>query len=210
VTEGQTQSTNTEAPTRGRPRSEKSRRAILAAASDLLLDDGLASISMDAVAERAGTSKATIYRWWRSKELLALDVLFSEWQPPEGERPDTGTLSGDLLALMAPWTQQLGEKPYGRVVAALVSRAQDDPRFAEEYRTRFVAPRREQARAIFERAAERREISQHTDVEAALDLLYGPFYHRLLHRHAPLDEGFAGTIVDYVVAALSRPVEQAG
>jgi AcrR family transcriptional regulator len=208
MTQGQTQSTTTAAPTRGRPRSEKSRRAILAAASDLLLDDGLASISMDAVAERAGTSKATIYRWWRSKELLALDVLFSEWQPPEGEWPDTGTLAGDLAALMRPWTRQLGEKPYGRVVAALISRAQDDPTFAEEYRNRFVSPRREQGRAILARAVERREISQHTDVEAALDLLYGPFYHRLLHRHAPLDEAFARTIVDYVVASLSRPVER--
>ncbi len=62
----------------GRPRSERARQAILRAAADLLLDEGTAQVSMDAVAERAGVSKATIYRWWPSKERLALDALL-EW-----------------------------------------------------------------------------------------------------------------------------------
>jgi AcrR family transcriptional regulator len=37
------------------------------------------AVSMDAVAERAGVSKATIYRWWPTKETLALDALYQEW-----------------------------------------------------------------------------------------------------------------------------------
>ena len=61
------------APKRGRPRSEKARHAILEAAAELLLSRGLGAVSMDAVAETAGVSKATIYRWWPSKEMLALD-----------------------------------------------------------------------------------------------------------------------------------------
>ena len=52
-----------EAPRRGRPRSERARLAILEAAAELLLVQGLSAVSMDAVAERAGVSKATIYRW---------------------------------------------------------------------------------------------------------------------------------------------------
>ena len=70
-----------DAPRRGRPRSETSRAAILAAARELLAEQDLSTISMDAVAVRAGASKATIYRWWPSKELLALDALFSDWAP---------------------------------------------------------------------------------------------------------------------------------
>jgi AcrR family transcriptional regulator len=50
-------------PRRGRPRSETAHRAILEAASELLLERGPGAVSMDAVAERAGVSKATIYRW---------------------------------------------------------------------------------------------------------------------------------------------------
>ncbi len=64
---------------RGRPRSEKARVAILEAGGQLLLADGLESVSMDAIAERAAVSKATIYRWWPTKETLALDILFHEW-----------------------------------------------------------------------------------------------------------------------------------
>jgi AcrR family transcriptional regulator len=189
---------------RGRPRSEKSRRAILGAASELLTERGLDAISMDAVAERAGASKATIYRWWSSKEVLALDALYAEWDTaPAGSR-DTGSLGGDLVALIRPWVRLLARRPFGRVIAMFVTKAQSDPEFAETYRARFVEPRRQRARDIFIRAIERQEISADTDIELALDLLYGPFYHRLLHGHAPLSQRFADNMVDYVVAALKH------
>jgi AcrR family transcriptional regulator len=194
-----------DAPRRGRPRSETSRKAILASASELLLEHGLSSVSMDAVAERAGASKATIYRWWPSKELLALDALFSEWEPEPADTHDTGSLAGDLQALIRPWARQLGSKPRGRVIAALITKAQSDPKFGEEYRARFIHPRRDPARLIFARAIDRGEIPKDTDVEAALDLLYGSVYHRILQGHAPLTDRFARTIVNYVTAGVSRP-----
>lgn len=159
---------------------------------------------MDAVADRAGAGKATIYRWWASKELLALDALFSEWEPARPETDDTGTLAGDLLALLRPWVRQLAAKPYAGVIAALIARAQTDPEFAEQYRLRFVEPRRDQARVIFARAIDRAEIPPETDVEAALDLLYGPIYHRILHGHAPVDDRFTRTVVDSVAAGAAR------
>jgi AcrR family transcriptional regulator len=196
----------TDVPRRGRPRSEASRQAILQAASELMIERGLSSISMDALAQRAGASKATIYRWWPSKELLALDALFSEWAPADGH--DTGSLEGDLLALIRPWARQLAAKPYGRVVAALIMKAQNDPEFAELYRARFIEPRRDGARALFARAIERGEIPADTDIEVVLDVLYGPFYHRLLHGHAKLTDRFARAVVEYVVAAVSGAPER--
>src|SRR5438046_6705494 len=63
---------------RGRPRSEKARKAVLDAAAELLLARGPSAVSMDAVAERAGVSKATISRWWPTQETLALDALVPE------------------------------------------------------------------------------------------------------------------------------------
>jgi hypothetical protein len=96
----------------------------------------------------------------------------------------------------------LAGKPYGRVVAALISRARTDPQFAEAYSAHLIEPRRDQARVAFARAMERDEISADTDVEVALDLLYGPFYHRMLQGHAPITDRFARTVVDYVVAAV--------
>ena len=193
-----------ESPRRGRPRSEKARQAILAAAIETLLERGLNATSMDDVAERAGVSKATIYRWWPSKELLALDALATEWLVTgPGATGDTGSLRGDLLARFRPWLRQLREKPFGRVVAGLVAKAQADPEFAELYRERFVRPRRDATRPILQRAIERGEIPANVDLEVALDLIYGPVYHRLLHGHAPLDDRFARSVVDMAVAGIA-------
>jgi AcrR family transcriptional regulator len=191
-------------PRRGRPRSEKARLAILESAAELLLAQGLSAVSMDAVAERAGVSKATIYRWWPTKETLALDALYNEWSAARPRARDTGTLRGDLLSLMRPWARLAGSRPYGRVIAALITEARTDPAFAEEYRTRFLEPRRDQARAIFRRAIDRGEIPADTKVEVALDLLWGPLYHRLLHGHAPLNERFVRDVVDTVLEGIVR------
>jgi AcrR family transcriptional regulator len=198
-----TENVAAEAPRRGRPRSQKARAAILAAAVDLLLDQGVARMSMDAVAEQAGVSKATIYRWWPSKESLALEALL-EWAAAGLEEHDTGSLRGDLLATVLPWVREVRRRPFGRAIATLIAQAQSDPDFAETYRTHFVERRRRPARAAFERAIARGEVGEGLDVELALDLVYGPLYHRLLHGHAPLNERSARAVIDYVVLAIER------
>ena len=207
----------THAAPRGRPRSEKARKAILDAAAELLLARGLSAVSMDAVAERAGVSKATIYRWWPTKETLALDALYAEWDTTRPLPRDTGSLRGDLLAMLRPWARLATSRPYGRVLAALITEAQTDPVFATEYRQRVVEPRRDQARAVFRRAIERGEIPPDTKVEVALDLLYGPLYHRLLHGHAPLNDRFTQDVIDMALNGIqptpgpaATPADQPG
>ena len=195
---------------RGRPRSEKAHKAILDAAAELLLARGLSAVSMDAVAERAGVSKATIYRWWPTKETLALDALYTEWATVGPSPRDTGSLRSDLLALLRPWARLTSSRPYGRVIAALITEAQTDPVFATEYRQRVVEPRRDQARAIFRRAIERGEIPPDTNIEVALDLLYGPLYHRLLHGHAPLNDRFTQDVIDMALNGIQPTPDHAG
>jgi AcrR family transcriptional regulator len=196
--------TATEARPPGRPRSEKARTAILAAAIDLLLEQGLHAMSMDDVAQLAGVSKATIYRWWPSKELLALDALATAWATPTAAtQRDTGSLRGDLLAGFRAWLRQLKLKPYGRVIAGLVAQAQTDPEFAKLYREHFVEPRRAATRRLLQRAIDRGEIPANTNLDVTLDLLYGPIYHRLLHGHSPLTERFAQQVVDTVITGIT-------
>ena len=186
---------------RGRPRSETAHKAVLAAAAELLLDHGLQAVSMDAVAERAGVSKATIYRWWPKKEILALDMLFTEWSAvtPQDE---SGVLRSDLIALLRAWTRLSSGRPYGRVVAALLAEARTDPAFSAEYQRRMLEPRRDQARMIFAHAVARGEIPGETNVEVAIDVLYGPLYHRLLHGHAPLDDQFVDDLVEMALCGI--------
>jgi rhodanese-related sulfurtransferase len=188
---------------RGRPRSERAHKAILEAAGELLLQSGLEAVAMDAIASRAGVSKATIYRWWPTKESLALDAIHNEWTAAHPERAGSGSLRVDLYSLLRPWIRLLNDRPYGPVVAAILAKVQTDARFAEEYRTRFLERRRDRAREIMQHAIESGEIAAGTNVELALDLLYGPVYHRLLHGHAPLDEPFLRGVVETVVYGLT-------
>ncbi|MFP5379500.1 MAG: TetR/AcrR family transcriptional regulator, partial [Vicinamibacteria bacterium] len=185
----------------GRPRSEHARQAILRAAADLLLDEGSAQVSMDAVAERAGVSKATIYRWWPSRERLALDALL-EWTATTSRARDTGSLRGDLLSLVRPWVREIRRRPFARVIAELLTKAQSDRAFADNYRRHFVERRRAPMRAAFERAIARGETPPDLDVEVALDLIFGPIYHRLLHGHAPLTDRFATSVIDLALTGI--------
>ena len=206
-----------EAAPRGRPRSERAHKAILGAAAELLLARGLSAVSMDAVAERAGVSKATIYRWWPTKETLALDALYTEWATVQPYPRDTGSLRGDLLALLRPWVRLVQSRPYARVIAALLTTVHTDPEFAAEYHRRLVEPRRDQARTVLRRAIERGDIPASTNIEVAVDLIYGPLWHRLLHGHAPLNDRFTQDVVDMALGGIqpagdrtARPAGRAG
>lgn len=191
--------------TPGRPRSRRAQLAILTAAASLLRERGLRGMSIEAIAERAGVSKKTIYRWWPSKGTLALDAFYLEWQAAQGAVPDTGGLESDLRARMRAAVSVLAQPGLGATVAALIAEAQNDQELAEAYEQHVLEPQRAQARAIFDRAAARGEIPRDADVEAAIDLLQGALYLRLLHTHASLDLAFADAIVSVVARGILLP-----
>jgi AcrR family transcriptional regulator len=198
-----TESRKQVAQPRGRPRSEKSREAILHSAAALLLERGLDAVSMDAVAQHAGVSKATIYRWWSTKEALALDALYAEWAEHSMADVDTGSLRGDLLALLRPWVRQLRKRNYARVLGTFITKVHSDPEFATEYLARLLGPRRDMAKAMFERARERGELRPGVRIEVAQDIIWGAVYHRLLHGHAPLSDRFVTEVVDVALQGFS-------
>jgi hypothetical protein len=133
-------------------------------------------------------------------------MLYNEWTKVTPQQYESGSLRADLLALLLAWSRLASGRPYGRVVAALLMEGRTNPAFSAEYQRRMVEPRREQARAIFTQAIERGEIPAETKVEAAIDLIYGPLYHRLLIGHAPLDDQFVDDIVDLTLRGIqSRP-----
>lgn len=190
---------------RGRPRSERSQKAILKAAAQLLRTQGLRAMTIEGVAERAGVSKATIYRWWPSKGVLALDAFYAEWTAAQGLEPNTGTLRSDLRSRLRAVARLMASERLGPALADLVAEAQSDPDLAEYSLEHVQEPLRDQTRAIFARAVERGEIPPTTDVEAAIDLLIGPLFLRLLNKHGPLTPRFADTIVELVLAGLTPP-----
>src|SRR5260221_9974834 len=79
----------------GRRRSEASRKAILDATYELLKAIGFHQMSIEGVASRAGVGKATIYRWWSSKGVLAVEAFMEAAPPPRAVR-QTGSARADI------------------------------------------------------------------------------------------------------------------
>jgi AcrR family transcriptional regulator len=188
---------------RGRPRSQEADRAILAAAAELLASKGLAAMSIEEVAARAGVGKATIYRRWSSKGLLALDAFvasFREQQP----QPDTGTLRGDLVAALRAWIRAVTRTPMGPMLTGLIAEAQHDQELRAAWRDRVLEPLRSQHRITLDRAIARGEIPADVDQEVVLDLFFGAAQHRLLLGHLPLSDEFIGEVVDVILDGIRR------
>src|SRR5450759_3508266 len=101
---------------RGRPRSRNTEKAILRAAGELVLASGLAEMTIEGVAERAGVGKASIYRRWPSKGALAFDAVVDTILATQ-PTPDTGSLKGDLARVAENWVRLANSRRGGRRVA---------------------------------------------------------------------------------------------
>jgi AcrR family transcriptional regulator len=185
---------------RGRPRSRLTEKAILRAASEIVIASGLAEMTIEAVAERAGVGKASIYRRWPSKGALAFDAVVDTILASE-PTPDTGSLEGDLAHIAKSWVRLANIRRAGRTLAHFIAEVQSDPDLAVAWRERFVSRIRKERRPIIERAIARGDIPAGSDPEVIMDLLYGPLYHRYLNGHLPLDESFARDVARMVAAA---------
>ncbi|MGW0580844.1 TetR/AcrR family transcriptional regulator [Streptomyces sp. NPDC002920] len=179
---------------RGRRPAGEVRADVLDAAGGLLLDRGMAAFTIEAVADRAGVSKTTIYKWWPSKGALALDGYFHAVESRLAF-PDTGDLEADLTAQLRAFVRVLTGTPAGRVIAELIGQAQTDPELAAALLERYSGPRRELAVERLRRARELGELRADVDPEVLVDQLWGACYHRLLLPNLPVTEEFALSLV---------------
>lgn len=186
-------SETTEVAKTGRPRSEKTRLAILEATADLLVEGGLAATSIESIAARAGVSKVTIYKWWPSRGSVAIDAYFHRYRQTTAF-PDSGRVGDDLtsqiLVMIAAFRGRAGE-----IMAELIGQAQSDPALAETLRTGWLQPRREMSAEVIQRGIDRGELRSDVNMAVLLDQLYGPVYYRLVARHEPLSDDFARELV---------------
>ena len=122
---------------KGRPRSRQTNRAILKAAAEIVIASGLAEMTIEGVAERAGVGKASIYRRWPSKGALAFDAVVDTILTAE-PTPDTGSLEGDLARVAESWVRLANIRRAGRTLAHFIAEVQSDPDLAAAWRERFV------------------------------------------------------------------------
>jgi len=188
-------------PARGRPRSESSRGAIVAAANQLLRSIGLNLMTIEAVAEASGVGKTTIYRWWPSKGTLALDAYLEDMRA-KVVVPDTGDGAEDLRRHAQAVIGFYGGEE-GRIFAQFMAEAQSDPRLAEALRERFLAHRRAAVKTIWRRGVARGEFRGDVDADVAMDMIFAPIVYRLLAGHAPLVKSLADELVDAALRGLA-------
>jgi AcrR family transcriptional regulator len=188
---------------RGRARSVVAESSILAATLALLEKRPLCEITADAIAAKAGVSKATIYKWWPNKNRVALDAFLSR-MTDDVPVPDTGSLRADLLDYMQA-AARFFTSGRGRLFGQFIAEGQFDPEFLEAFRERFLRPRRVAFRAIWERAHERGELRKGLDAELVTDLAMGPIIYRVLAGHAPVSSAEVARMVESVHGGIRAP-----
>jgi AcrR family transcriptional regulator len=182
----------------GRPRSTEVDDAILDAAVVEYAAGGLEGMSVDAVAARAGVSKATIYRRYPSKVdlvIAAATYLCVEHSVPV----DTGTLRGDLVQTLENLRDLLVDPVMGVAKRRLVSDAMQNDDLARAHRG-LVLQRREAVLEMLRRAVARGELRTDADLELATDELGAPLFYRHMLMHEVVDDAYIAQVVDSFVS----------
>ncbi|MGZ5383899.1 MAG: TetR/AcrR family transcriptional regulator [Acidimicrobiia bacterium] len=175
------------------PRIERTRKVVLDATVVLIGEVGFGRASIEAIAERSGVARSTIYRHWPDGPELLIDAVACKIALiPDSQ---TGDLRVDLTALLGELAGRLGSPTGGPMMISLIAEASRDPQMAAVYE-RFTAARFGSVRSILESAIERGDLPPHVDVEQMTEDLVAPLFFRAFIHLSPLDRDFVEHHVD--------------
>jgi AcrR family transcriptional regulator len=184
-------------------RSARIRADALASTIELLAERGAAGLDFDAIADRSGVHRTTLYRRWGSPVMIAVDALTAR-SDAVVRVPDEGSLEADLRSLVEDVRANL-ESPAGNAITrALVADHGDE---VVEAARRFWDDRLARMRVVVDRAVARGEITHvdpSFDPTVVIELAVAPLFFRLLVDHRPLDDDFLETVVRALVSGLRR------
>ena len=178
-------------------RRARSDKAILNATRALLEEHGVRGLTIEAVAERSGVAKTTIYRRYRDRDDLALAVLIEDTESFRTP-PDLGDTRKELVRFVKEATEIILR---GSVIQGIASEVATNPDLGQTYRERIIDVRLAEVGAIVERGIARGDLRPDTDVRVAHELLVGPLMYRLIFSGMPLNTKHARQVVDAVMTA---------
>lgn len=185
-------------------RNERSRRAILDAALEIVGEVGFTKLTIEAVAARAGVGKQTIYRWWPSKAAVLLEAVVPEGLDPlTVELPDTGDLAADLRTVLRGTVDELNNPKLEAPTRALSAETQNDPELAQVLNERILEPQLQAYVRRLRAAQEVGQVAEGIDLRIAIELLVGPLFHRWHTRTLPLTHDYADTVADLALRGLA-------
>lgn len=180
-------------------RTERIRKDVVAATVAILAESGAPGVTIDAVASRSGVARTTIYRRWKAPEALLLEALWQELAPRASRGIDTGTLRGDLKALLTDVATFVTSNVGGGIMQALfIQHTSAEIALAtQEYWTeRFTA-----VGSIVRRAVARGELAEATWPEKfIIEQAAGPVYFRLVITREGVDDTYIDQVVEFVLA----------
>ena len=190
----------------GRPLDGSINAELLHATQDLLIEEGVERLTVEAVAKRCGASKATIYRRWPSKTALVVAATAALFRLPE--TPDTGSLREDLLACGRAYLHENGR--HQLVLASVLTAARHDQALREAARDAVGAPFSGLFHQVLTRAVHRGLIPDTTDIDTIAEILPAVAYQRTTTA-ATLNEDDVVRVVDHVLLpALLAPATPVG
>lgn len=184
----------------GRPRSARSENAILNATMEILIERGYSGLTTDEVVARASASKATIYRRWPSKELLAVAAVD---RLPELTPVDKGSIEEDLFGIVTQFADFVQNTPLGTVWPMMLSERSR----SSQLRAALDAStdrRRTPTRVVLQRAVDRGELPSDLDIELAVDLIMGPVILRLMFENSEISADEFKKIIHVALKGLGR------
>lgn len=176
--------------------------AITAAFFEELAEVGYGRMSVGAIVRRAGVGKAAVYRRWPNKHAMTV-ALISEVAVRGAPASDTGSLRGDLVALLSGMRNAMRHPLVSRILPTVAAEAGRDEELEGVLRETVEAPRRANAARIVHRAVERGELPHDCDMDLALDLMIAPLYLRMLVRRQDLDDASLERLADSLATALA-------
>ena len=186
-----------------RRRGQALEAAILEAALEELADVGYAGLTMERVAERARTGKASLYRRWPTRMELTLDAV-RQAMPDPASPPDTGAFRTDVLACLRENAALLAG-PSGQALRGLLGDAMADQERMRALRRRSQGSGVTAMTEIARRAVARGEIDAAAVTPARLEVAHAMLRQRFLFEGAPIGDDVLVGIVDEVVFPLFAP-----
>ncbi|WP_436664158.1 TetR/AcrR family transcriptional regulator [Alicyclobacillus acidoterrestris] len=184
-------------PAKVNKRVERSRHTVLVTAFKLLSESGVAGFTVDEVARRSGVAKTTIYRHWPTREALVIDACSQ--MIAQQETPDTGSLEGDVSAILLEIAHLLRTANWSFVLPSIVDTAERNPEFAEIH-SRIQRGHAAPLREVLQRAVDRGELSANANVSTIVAALLGPLFYRRWFSREPVDDQFVKAIIKLVLS----------
>lgn len=178
-------------------RGAGARQRVLEAALAVLDEVGLPGFTMEAIARRAGASKATLYRHWPTAGALMVDAMDATFQPLPV--PDTGRVDTDVAELLTAFVTLLEHTPFPRLLAAFIDAAERDPALADLHAD-LTRRRREPLLAVLARGREHGQLPADADLEMLTDLLTAPLFYRRFIAHRPIPPELVAGVIAQVLA----------